>query len=97
MREPLTLVEDVVERDHRAPFHVRARSPLPRDAAAMVPGAVAGDVHVVEFEREIQAREQLAAVHDRPAHHAQPQRKYMLVAVAETRIQFGRHLVDGAQ
>ena len=93
--EGLAFVEDVVDHDDDAARHVLARDDLPHDLAAAVGVAVAAHVDVVEFEREVELRQQVAGEHDGAAHHAQHQREGLLVGIAEARVQLGGNARHG--
>ncbi len=74
---------DVVGLGHAQPVEIAAPKLV----------AVAGNVHIVEIEREAQQRQQLAGKHHRAAHHRQQQRVFVAQIGADF---FGEALKRGA-
>ena len=70
----MALIEDVVDDQHDAAGDFRGGKSFPLDAAADRGVAVAGQVYVIEIEREFEQRQQLPGEYDGTAHHAQHQR-----------------------
>src|SRR5687767_4523410 len=74
-RERLPLVQYIVQHQHDTAGDRRSRGDLPRDLAAVRDIAVAGDIEIVEFQREPQLRQQLAGENHAAAHNREHERK----------------------